>query len=259
MTVAKTKKRPTFNKQTLYFTIFIITWVALSMIASQLVIAYPLAWIAGDKASSPLWTCIYYGLTYLLTLALVILVPPKLFQLIQKKTHPDNANATPNPLTTNSTELGLQHLPTFVDIGLAPIGYVVYIIGANLLTSLMQIFPWFESDQVQETGFGYFITTGDRILAMLALVIIAPIAEEIVMRGWLYGKLRSRLKAPIAILLVSVLFGLLHGQWNVSVGVFVLSIVLCGLREITGTIWSGMLLHILSNGIAFYLLYIAGF
>lgn len=92
---------------------------------------------------------------------------------------------------------------------------------------------------------------------MLALVIIAPIAEEIIMRGWLYGKLRSRLKVPLAILLVSIVFAFLHGQWNVGVGVFVLSLVLCGLREITGTIWSGILLHIISNGIAFYLLYIA--
>lgn len=77
------------------------------------------------------------------------------------------------------------------------------------------------------------------------------------MRGWLYGKLRSRLKVPLAILLVSIVFAFLHGQWNVGVGVFVLSLVLCGLREITGTIWSGILLHIISNGIAFYLLYIA--
>ena len=93
---------------------------------------------------------------------------------------------------------------------------------------------------------------------MIALVFIAPIAEEIIMRGWLYGKLRSRLPLPLAIVLTSILFGFLHGQWNVGVGVFALSLVLCSLREITGTIWSGILLHILSNGIAFYLLYIGG-
>ena len=92
---------------------------------------------------------------------------------------------------------------------------------------------------------------------MIALVFIAPIAEEILMRGWLYGKLRTKLKAPLAILLVSLVFALLHGQWNVGVTVFSLSLVLCTLREITGTIWSGIILHMLSNGIAFYLLYVA--
>ena len=28
--------------------------------------------------------------------------------------------------------------------------------------------------------------------AMLAIVFIAPIVEEIIMRGWLYGKLRDK-------------------------------------------------------------------
>lgn len=250
-TAAKTASHK-INKQTVYFVVFTLVWAALAMTASQLII-YPMAWVLGSKIISPLWTCIYYALTYLLTLFLVIYIPPRLFALIRKKKQP----AADNPLATNSTELGLQQFPTFVDIGLAPIGYVIYIVGANLLTKIMQTFPWFQSDQAQETGFGYFITTGDRLLAILALVVIAPVAEEIVMRGWLYGKLRNRLKAPVAILLVSVLFGLLHGQWNVGVSVFMLSIILCSLREITGTIWSGMLLHILSNGIAFYLLYIA--
>ncbi len=251
---ASAKQPHKINKQTIYFIIFVLAWTALAMTASQFII-YPMAWILGSKITNPFWTCIYYALTYLITLFLVIYIPPHLFDLYYKKK--SKTTAKDNLLATNSTELGLQHLPTFVDIGLAPIGYVVYLVGANLLTNIMRVFPWFQSDQTQETGFGYFVTTGDRLLAILALVIIAPIAEEIVMRGWLYGKLRNRLKAPVAILLVSALFGLLHVQWNVGVSVFMLSIVLCSLREITGTIWSGILLHILSNGIAFYLLYIA--
>lgn len=264
-TPTPTRPKAHFDKQTVYFAIFTLAWVALSMTASQYIIAYPMSWILGSDITSPLWTCVYYALTYLLTLAFVILLPPRLFQLVReqsskhqpKSASKTNVNPSTNLLATNATELGLQHLPTFVDIGLAPIGYIVYLFGANILLNIMTIFPWFQSDQAQEVGFGYFITTGDRILALIALVIIAPVAEEIVMRGWLYGKLRSRIKAPIAILLVSLLFGFLHGQWNVGVSVFMLSLVLCSLREITGTIWSGMLLHILSNGIAFYFLYIA--
>ena len=57
-------------------------------------------------------------------------------------------------------------------------------------------------------------------------------------------------------LIVSILFGVLHGQWNVGVNVFALSLVLCGLREITGTIYAGMIVHILKNALAFYLLYL---
>lgn len=271
-------RRTKLNPQTIWYVIFLLLWTVVALIASQFIIAYPMAWLLGDAALQPLWTAIYNALVYLLTLVLVILVPPRLYQLYQRrrtakptpsskttaeqtdtKTSAAPADTAPatNPFTTNRTELGFKHLPTFVDLGLAPIGYIVHLVLATALTSLMSLFTWFNAAETQDTGFSYFITGGDRFVAMIALVFIAPLAEEILMRGWLYGKLRTKLKAPLAILLVSLVFALLHGQWNVGVTVFSLSLVLCTLREITGTIWSGIILHMLSNGIAFYLLYVA--
>jgi len=239
------------SRRNFWLILAMLTWVLVAMVASQLIIGLPMICLLQDKFERPLWTCIFYALSYGLSLFLVIGVPKLLAKRFPKAKQAD--------FDTNATELGFKSLPTFVDIGLAPIGYVVYLIGATALTNLMNLLPWFNPDQAQDVGFSYFVTTGDRILAMIALVLIAPVAEEIIMRGWLYGKLRQRLKVPLAMLLVSLLFGFLHGQWNVGVGVFVLSLVLCGLREITGTIWSGILLHMLTNGIAFYLLYIVGF
>ena len=263
-------RRTKLNPQTIWYVIFLLLWTVVAIIASQFIIAYPMAWLLGDASLQPLWTAVYNALVYLLTLVLVILVPPRLYQLYQRHRSAQPATsgqttaktstaavATANPFATNRTELGFKHLPTFIDLGLAPIGYIVHLVLATALTSLMSLFTWFNADQVQDTGFSYFITGGERFIAMLALVFVAPIAEEILMRGWLYGKLRTKLKAPLAILLVSLVFAALHGQWNVGVTVFSLSLVLCTLREITGTIWSGIILHMLSNGIAFYLLYIA--
>lgn len=226
------------------------------MTLSQYAIGLPMLWILGDKFSQPLWTCVYYALTYILALVLVLVVPPRAAGWLHKKSQAKSKADLTN-LATARNELGLKDLPTVVDVGLAPIAYVAYMILSYVFTSAMSVFTWFDAEETQDVGFGYFITTGDRVVAMIALVFIAPIAEEIIMRGWLYGKLRAKLKIPVAILLVSLLFGFLHGQWNVSVGVFALSLVLCDLREITGTIWCGILLHMISNGIAFYLLYIA--
>ena len=93
-------------------------------------------------------------------------------------------------------------------------------------------------------------------MAFISLVVVAPVAEELIFRGWLYGKLRAKIPAIPAMLVVSILFGIVHGQWNVGVTVFVMSIAMCTLREITGTIWGGILIHILKNGIAFYFLYV---
>lgn len=252
----KVKKTHSINWSTVKYIVFLLLWVAISMTLSQYAIGLPMLWILGDKFSQPLWTCIYYALTYILALVLVLVVPPRAAGWLHKKSQARSKADLAN-LATSRNELGLKDLPTVVDVGLAPIAYVAYMILSYAFTSAMSVFAWFDAEETQDVGFGYFITTGDRVVAMIALVFIAPIAEEIIMRGWLYGKLRAKLKIPVAILLVSLLFGFLHGQWNVSVGVFALSLVLCGLREITGTIWCGILLHIISNGIAFYLLYIA--
>ena len=264
-TKAPKKSLPAINWKTVEYVVLLLIWVAVAMTISQYIIGLPMMWILDSKFSQPFWTCIYYGLTYILSLVLVIIIPPRVINKLKAR-----ANAKSNKksqsipqftnlpdFTTSREELGLKDLPTVIDVGLAPVSYVVYLVLSGIFTSIMSAFTWFNAEETQDVGFGYFITTGDRVVAMIALVFIAPIAEEIIMRGWLYGKLREKLKIPVAMLLTSLLFGFLHGQWNVSVGVFALSLVLCGLREITGTIWSGMLLHMLSNGIAFYLLYIA--
>jgi membrane protease YdiL (CAAX protease family) len=88
------------------------------------------------------------------------------------------------------------------------------------------------------------------------LVVIAPFAEEILFRGYLYGKLRKSIPTWLAMVVTSALFGAIHAQWNVGVDVFVLSMVACSLREVTGGIWAGILLHMLKNGLAFYILFI---
>lgn len=253
------KKKP--SKYDIFFTIFVLAWTVLVTAASQYLIAFPLRWILGEKVLEPGWTLLYYIFVYLVTLGLLIFLPPAIVkayrdkhqqELDEKKISQidDDIKSTPN-------SMGVQHLPTFIDIGLAPIGYAVYLFLATVFASMMSIFTWFNADQAQDIGFGYFITGTDRILAILAVVVVAPIAEELIMRGWLYGKVRRKWSAPVAVILVSLAFAVLHGQWNVGVTVFALSIVLCTLREITGTIWSGIILHMLSNAIAFYMLYIA--
>lgn len=272
-TKTTTPKR-TVNKTDIFFVIFVVAWTILSLTISQTLVALVLRLIAGPSISAPFWTLVFYILRYALTLASVIFLPPRLWRLLHDRRRTESSQtaqkskpltksnlsqSAENPFNTTPEELGVSKWPTFIDLGLAPIGYIVYILFATVLTGLMSmLFSWFNADQAQDVGFAYFLTTSDRILAMLAIVFVAPIFEELIMRGWLYGKIRNKLGAIISTIIVSLVFAVLHGQWNVGVSVFILSLVLCALREITGTIWSGMLLHILSNGIAFYIVYVMG-
>ncbi len=179
-------------------------------------------------------------ISYIIALVVLILVPAK---IIKMKVSRDN--------------LGLNGLPTWTDILLAPIGYIVSIIVTlGVILLLQAIAPAVDWNQTQNVGYNAVYTNQDRIITFVALVILAPITEELIFRGFLYGKLRSRLSAIPAIIIVSVLFGLMHGQWNVGIVVGIMSIFLCIARELTGTIYAGVLMHMIRNGLAFYLLYV---
>lgn len=157
---------------------------------------------------------------------------------------------------TSKQEIGLQTTATWTDILLAPAGFVVYIVLSFLLTTLASQFPFYDIDQVQDTGFAQLTQGYEYLLAFVTLVVIAPVAEEILFRGYLLGKLRKHVPVWAAILVTSALFGLVHFAWNVGVDVFALSIILCLLRIGTGRLWPAILLHMLKNGLAFYLLFI---
>ncbi|MBO7131963.1 CPBP family intramembrane metalloprotease [Candidatus Saccharibacteria bacterium] len=235
-----------------------LIWVGASVIVSQLIIGYTMVAILGPETfSQAVWTALYSALSYLLALVLIIFVP----KLIKKQKETKKKKGV-----SERVELGLRGLPTWTDIGLAPVGFIVYLIAAAALSAIFMLFPWFNAEEVQEVGFSVYAVGTSRLIAFLTLVVVAPIAEEIIFRGWLYGRMRKKLGEKVSdrtsmivsMLLVSLLFGIVHLQWNVGVNVFAMSVVLCGLREITGTIYSGILMHMLKNGVAFYLLFILG-
>lgn len=157
---------------------------------------------------------------------------------------------------TSRQEVGLVQPMAWADILLAPAGFIAYILLSFVLTSIASHFPFYDIEQAQDTGFAQLNQGYEYLLAFLTLVVIAPVAEEILFRGYLLGKLRKYVPVWAAILVTSLLFGIVHFAWNVGVDVFALSIVLCLLRIGTGRLWPSILLHMLKNGLAFYLLFI---
>lgn len=157
---------------------------------------------------------------------------------------------------TSKQDLGLDHHMTWTDLLLAPAAFIVYILLSFVLTSIATHFPFYNVEQAQNTGFSGLSHGYEYILAFLTLVIIAPVAEETLFRGYLLGKLRRYVPVWAAVIITSLLFGIVHFAWNVGVDVFALSIVLCVLRIQTGRLWPSILLHMIKNAIAFYFLFI---
>lgn len=160
-------------------------------------------------------------------------------------------------------DLGVVRLPSWLDIVLAPAALVVYMfVSAAVLYLLSVLAPQIDLKQAQDIPFSGLSHQYEYVLAFLTLVVLAPLAEELLFRGYLFGKMKKHAPFWLATIITSVLFGGLHLiagaslQWNVAADTFALSLVLCTLRQLTGNIWAGVLLHMIKNGIAYYFLFI---
>lgn len=222
----------------------LLAWVALSFMAAQIVVVF--GWQAlstivpgmsslSDAAFQFVLTALIYMLTLVFTVGGAFLIRQRV----------------------TKDELGVSKWLSWLDLLLAPAAYIGYLIISSIVIMVVtNVIPGFDIGQSQEIGFENIVGRADLIAAFLALVVLAPIAEEVLFRGYLYGKLRTYTGVIVASLLTSVLFGAVHMQWNVAIDTFVLSVVMCGLREATGSIWAGTMVHIIKNGLAFFILFI---
>ena len=93
---------------------------------------------------------------------------------------------------------------------------------------------------------------GSKSLALISVfLVIAPLLEEMVLRGYLFKSWRhTRLGLTGTLLVTSVLFTLMHlGQYGLIqyVFLFTLSILLGLARERTGSLWTPIVLHSANN------------
>jgi CAAX protease family protein len=144
-------------------------------------------------------------------------------------------------------------------------GFAVYFIGYAIVLSIVtHIFPSLNVNQKQQLGFQNATGGGSLVLTFLSLVVLPPLVEETVFRGFVFTGLRSKMGWVWAAVLTSALFATAHlefgsGQpllWVAAIDTFCLSLVLCYLRQTTNSLWPGIFLHALKNGIAFVTLFI---
>jgi membrane protease YdiL (CAAX protease family) len=161
-------------------------------------------------------------------------------------------------------DLGLKK-PRWADplyaLAAAPVYFVLYLLSVGAISHFV---PSLNVNEQQQIGFNSVHGAPQLIMTFISLVILPPLAEEIMVRGFIYSSLRKAMRLVPAALLTSLLFASAHlpeggaagPLYIAAIDTFVLSLVLIYLREKTGSLWPCICLHALKNGIAFVALFV---
>lgn len=128
---------------------------------------------------------------------------------------------------------------------------LLFMIGSEALTYLLDKSPTDFVDPLYESVSSVW-------LLVIAMVIIAPIYEELVFRGILWSAIAEQFSeqrgALIASVVTSIIFAVIHlqyGLYEIST-IVVLALLFCYARIKSGSLLLPMLLHILNNGTAMW-------
>ncbi len=132
------------------------------------------------------------------------------------------------------------------------VAIALFVVLVNVVFVVVEwFFPAFNAAQPQANDFTSPATSAARRLSLLALVVLPPIVEETVFRGFIFPALSKGNGVVVGAVITSLLFGLAHLQFNVSLYTLILSLILCYMYYRLRSIWPGVVLHMINNYIAF--------
>lgn len=161
------------------------------------------------------------------------------------------------------SEIGIKK-PSLENILYAIPAYIVYFVILLISFAFIQGFTSIDTEQDQQIGFEGASGLVPLALVFISLVILPAVVEEVMIRGFLYSGLVRKYSKRIAAVIASLIFAIAHLQlgtgepplWIAAVDTFVLSMILIYLRELTGNIWAGVVVHMIKNGLAFISLFV---
>jgi uncharacterized protein len=126
---------------------------------------------------------------------------------------------------------------------------VAYYIAAGLFASLV-----LKPDQ-EDIGGELGVSNPSIVIAVTAvlmIVLLAPVAEELFFRGFVFAGLRTRWSLWPAAITSGLIFGLVHAPTGITtvVPLAALGLALCWLYDRTGSLWPCVIAHMINNGLA---------
>lgn len=129
--------------------------------------------------------------------------------------------------------------------------------AANIATSFISTFFHMSGYEASSIEFNFPEGISGFILSFFRIAIVAGIVEEIAMRGYTLGSLRY-FGDGFAILASSLVFAVIHGNFD-QIPFALLSALGLGYFSVkTGTMWTGVLIHVFNNAISVIFYYLEG-
>jgi membrane protease YdiL (CAAX protease family) len=159
--------------------------------------------------------------------------------------------------------IGLSSRPKRRDVIWTIKGFALYFVTFITVFNIVSQTGLIDTNQSQQLGFvnpsGYGL-----LWAFLSLVILPPIVEEIVFRGYLLTNLKKYINVYASAIVVSVLFAAAHLELGSGVSpnfaaaldTFVLSLVLVYVTHKTNSLYPAIGIHAVKNLIAFVTLFV---
>lgn len=157
------------------------------------------------------------------------------------------------PLEKALALLGMRRFQ-LTALGLLVATLIAYYIAAGLFATY--VLKPNQEDIGGDLGVGN-PSTWIAVFAVLEIVLLAPLAEELFFRGFLFGGLRSSWSFWPAALLSGLIFGLVHAPTGITavIPLAALGFALCFLYDRTGSVWPCMIAHAINNGLALALIH----
>lgn len=91
------------------------------------------------------------------------------------------------------------------------------------------------------------ISTADTVWTVVLAVVVAPLTEELVFRGYLYGVIKKYGGQVAGMLTSALLFAAVHHNLPAMPALAILAVGLTLAYEITGSLWAPIVMHMLFN------------
>src|SRR5262249_38674903 len=148
-------------------------------------------------------------------------------------------------------------VPEWKWVGPNPLTKFVFVVVVVLLMFAVEVSVGILLPQSKETAFDRLVKNAGNVRFLIAFLAVftAPLVEEWVYRGVLYGGLRRVAGMWPSVLIVSLLFAGVHfpqywGAWAGLISISVLSVTLTIIRAVTRSLLPCIAVHVLFNAIS---------